>query len=148
MVGLRYAFNAPEVVAGMNPPPAPPVAPTPAVPTPPPQVAARTYLVFFDWDSAALTPRARDIIAEAVRNSAHVTYTRIDVSGHADRTGSAQYNQTLSVRRAEVVASELERWGVPKAAIAIRGFGDTRPLVPTAYGVRQAENRRVEIVYR
>ena len=148
MVGLRYAFNGPAAVAGMNPPPPPPAALASAVPAPPAPVGVRTYLVFFDWDSARLTPRARDIIAEAVRNSAHVAYTRIEVGGHADRTGSASYNMALSERRAEVVASELERWGVPQAAIQIHGFGDTRPLVPTAYGVRQAENRRVEIVYR
>jgi len=138
LLGLRYAFH-------VTPPPVPAPAPVAAAPAPAP---ARSYVVFFDWDSARLTPRARDIIAEAVRNSAHVAYTRIEVTGHADRTGSPHYNLVLSVHRAEVVASELERWGVPKAAIDIHGLGDTRPLVPTAYGVRQAENRRVEIVYR
>ncbi len=144
LIGLRYAFNAPGTAPTVRPPPAAAPVPAPAAEG----FAARTYLVFFDWDSAALTPRARDIIAEAVRNSAHVPHTRIEVTGHADRTGSESDNQTLSLRRARVVASELQRWGVPPAAIDIHAAGDKRPLVPTDVGVRQPENRRVEIVYR
>jgi outer membrane protein OmpA-like peptidoglycan-associated protein len=148
MIGLRYAFNGPESAPIERPPPVVPVPAAAPVPVPAPAaVATRTYLVFFDWDSAALTPRAREIIAEAVRNSARVPHTRIEVTGHADRTGTAHYNLLLSLRRAQVVAAELEREGVAKAAIEIHGVGDTQPLVPTAAGVRQPENRRVEIVY-
>ena len=146
LIGLRYAFNGPAAAPVPRPSPAAAPAPQPVVPGA--AIPARTYLVFFDWDSADLTPRARDIIAEAVRNSAHVPHTRIEVTGHADRTGTAHGNQVLSLRRAQVVASELERWGVPGAAIDIHAAGDRRPLVPTASGIRQAENRRVEIVYR
>lgn len=144
LIGLRYAFNMPQAAPISRPPPAQAPVPAPAAASAP----ARTYLVFFDWDSAALTPRARDIIAEAVRNSAHVPHTRIEVTGHADRTGTERGNQVLSLRRAQVVASELQRWGIPAADIDIHAAGDTRPLVPTAVGVRQPENRRVEIVYR
>ena len=68
---------------------------------------ARTYLVFFDWNRADLTARAREIIAEAAQNSRRVQSTRIEVAGHADRSGSPQYNQRLSQRRADVVAAEL-----------------------------------------
>jgi len=138
MVGLRYAFNAP--------PPPPPPAPVPvAAPAPAP---ARTYLVFFDWDRADLTDRARQIIAEAAQNSTRVQYTRIEVSGYTDTSGSPQYNQRLSVRRAENVAAELVRLGVPRNVITVQGFGESRPLVPTADGVREPQNRRVEIVYQ
>jgi len=149
MIGLRYAFDMPETAPVERPPPAPPPAavPAPAAGTTA-DLPARTYLVFFDWDSASLTPRAREIIAEAVRNSVHVPHTRIEVTGHADRSGTAHGNQILSLRRAKVVASELEHWGVPEASIEIHAAGDTRPLVPTSAGVRQSENRRVEIVYR
>lgn len=138
MIGLRYAFGVtppPPVVA-----PAPPPAAAPAV--------ARTYLVFFDFDRADLTDRARQIIGEAATNSQSVGSTRIEVSGHADRAGSPQYNQRLSERRAAAVAAELERRGVPRAAMAIQAFGESRPLVPTADGVREPQNRRVEIVLR
>jgi OmpA-OmpF porin, OOP family len=146
MIGLRYAFGMPQAAPIERPPPAPEPA---TVPAPAAEAApARTYLVFFDWDSAALTPRARDIIAEAVRSSAQFPHTRIDVAGHADRTGSERGNIILSRKRAEVVAAELQRSGVPGSAIDIHAYGDTKLLVPTAAGIRQSENRRVEIVYR
>ncbi|NGM20699.1 OmpA family protein [Roseomonas stagni] len=136
LIGLRYAF-------GVTPPPAPVVAPTPAVvPSP-----ARTFLVFFDFDRADLTDRARQIIGEAATNSRTGT-TRIEVSGHADRSGTPQYNQRLSERRAQAVAAELERRGVARSAMSIQAFGESRPLVPTADGVREPQNRRVEIVLR
>ncbi len=141
MLGIRYAFNTPETAPVARPPLVQPMPVPVAIPS-------RTYLVFFDWDRADLTPRARDIIAEAVRNSARIPHTRIEVTGHADRSGTAQANQLLSLRRAQAVASELQRWGVPPQAIDIHAVGDTRPLSPTDVGVREPQNRVVEIVYR
>jgi outer membrane autotransporter protein len=131
-IGLRLTFGHPRPVL-------PPVA-APAL------AAARSYLVFFDWDQATLTDRARQIISEAAANSAQVQYTRIEVNGHTDTSGSPRYNQGLSVRRAQAVAGELVRDGVPASAIAIRGFGQTNLLVPTSSGVREPQNRRVEII--
>ena len=135
LLGVRYAF-------GQAPAPVP-SAPAAAAPAP-----ARTYLVFFDWDRADLTDRARQIISDAARNARTVASTRIEVSGHADRTGSAAYNQRLSVRRGEAVAGELVRQGIARNEITVQGFGFERPLVPTAMGVREPQNRRVEIVLR
>jgi outer membrane protein OmpA-like peptidoglycan-associated protein len=77
-----------------------------------------------------------------------VQYTRIEVNGYTDLSGTPQYNQGLSVRRAQAVAGELVRDGVPQSAIDIHGFGETHPLVPTAQGVREPQNRRVEIIIR
>jgi len=142
LVGLRYVFD--EV-----PPPAPVVfhpAPAPAA-APAPQ-PARSYMVFFDWDKSDLTARAQLIVAEAARNATRGSVSRIAVSGHADKSGVATYNQALSLARANVVATELVRLGVPKTAILISAFGDTKPLVPTTDGVREPQNRRVEIVLR
>ena len=103
--GVRYAFNAPAPVP-------PPMAPTPvAVPAPAP---ARSYLVFFDWDKADLTERARSIVKEAADNSTHVQVTRIEVNGYTDTSGKPTYNQGLSMRRAQAVAGELVRDGVPQ----------------------------------
>ena len=138
LLGLRYVFGAP--------PAPPPPAPSPvAAPAPSP---SRTYLVFFDWDKATLTDRARQIVAEAAQASTHIAHTRIEVNGYTDLSGTPQYNQGLSVRRAEAVAAELARLGVPEAAIGIQGYGETRPLVPTAQGAREPQNRRVEIIIR
>ena len=130
LVGLRYAFNAAPAVAA-----AAPVA------------AARTFLVFFDWSKADLTDRARQIIGEAA--SARGTgVTRIEVNGFTDRSGPADYNMQLSIRRANAVAAELVRRGVPRNEIVTRGFGEENNLVPTADGVREPQNRRVEIILK
>ena len=135
LLGLRYNFGRPATAAA---------APA-AVPAPAP---ARSYLVFFDWDKATLTDRARQIITEAADNSTKVQYTRIEVNGYTDTSGTPQYNQGLSVRRAQAVQAELVKDGVPENAITIQGFGDTHLLVPTGPGVREPQNRRVEIIIR
>ena len=140
MIGLRYALGAAPVAAAPAPAAVPAAAPAPA--------PVRTYLVFFDWDKSDLTARARQIIAEAAQASTRVQTTRIEVDGHADKSGTARYNQALSMRRAQVVAAELVRLGVAQSAIDIQAFGDTKPLVPTADGVRELQNRRVEIILK
>jgi outer membrane protein OmpA-like peptidoglycan-associated protein len=137
LFGVRYAFN---VVAPQPIEPAPQAAPAPA--------PARSYMVFFDWDKATLTDRARQIIKDAAENSTRVQYTRIEVNGYADTSGTRQYNQSLSLRRARAVQAELVRDGVAQNVIAIQGFGDTNLLVPTGPGVREPQNRRVEIIIR
>jgi outer membrane protein OmpA-like peptidoglycan-associated protein len=138
LVGVRYNFGAP---APMSPAaPAPTAAPAPA--------AARSYLVFFDWDKATLTERARSIVREAAENSTRVQYTRLEVNGYTDTSGTPSYNRGLSLRRARAVAAELVRDGVPQNAISAQGLGDTNLLVPTGAGVREAQNRRVEIIIR
>jgi len=131
LLGLRYAFNAAPVVAAA----AAPVA------------ASRTFLVFFDWSKADLTDRARQIIGEAA-SARGQGVTRIEVNGFTDRSGSADYNMQLSVRRANAVAAELLRRGVPRNEIVTRGFGEENNLVPTADGVREPQNRRVEIILK
>ncbi|PPQ35031.1 OmpA family protein [Rhodopila globiformis] len=136
MFGVRWNFG----VTPPPPPPAPVAAPAPA--------PARSYLVFFDWDKATLTDRARQIVKEAADNSTHVQVTRIEVNGYTDTSGTAKYNMGLSVRRAQAVANELVRDGVPKDVISIQGFGETHLLVPTGPGVREPQNRRVEIIIR
>jgi outer membrane protein OmpA-like peptidoglycan-associated protein len=133
---------APASSAAVVPAPAP--APT-AVPAP---VPTRSYLVFFDWGKSNLTDRARQIIAEAAANSTKVQYTRIEVNGYTDTSGTPKSNQALSVSHAQAVAAELVEDGVPSNAISIQGFGDTHLLVPTGLGVREPQNRRTEIIIR
>ena len=139
LLGVRYAFGVSAPAAAAEAPAPVPVA---AV------AASRTYLVFFDWDRANLTERARAVVAEAASNSQRSQVTRIEVAGHTDSSGTSRYNQGLSERRAQNVASELVRLGVPRASINVQGFGEGRPLVQTAAGVREPQNRRVEIVLR
>ena len=133
MFGVRYNFGRTAA----------PVAAAAAAPAP-----ARTFLVFFDWNRADLTARARQIIAEAAQARTRQTTTRIEVNGHTDTSGSATYNQGLSERRAAAVAAELVRLGVPRNEIVTRGFGQNQLLVATPDNVREPQNRRVEIVLR
>jgi outer membrane protein OmpA-like peptidoglycan-associated protein len=77
-----------------------------------------------------------------------VTYTRIEVNGYTDTSGTPSYNMGLSIRRARAVQAELVKDGVPQNVIAIQGFGETHLLVPTGPGVREPQNRRVEIIIR
>ena len=119
-------------------PPAPAAAPA----------ATRSFLVFFDWNRADLNERARQIVGEAAQQARAQRSTRIEVAGHADRSGTVQYNQVLSRRRAETVAAELVRLGVAREEITVTAFGESQPLVATADGVREPQNRRVEIVLR
>lgn len=135
LVGVRYNFGQAPVA-----PPAPAAAPAAA--------PSRSYLVFFDWDKATLTDRAKGIIKEAADNSRKVQYTRIEVNGYTDTSGTKQYNQGLSVRRAQAVAAELVKNGVARNSISIQGFGDTKLLVPTGPNTREPQNRRVEIIIR
>jgi OmpA-OmpF porin, OOP family len=131
VIGLRYSFGVVPAAVVM------PVA----------DVGAKTFLVFFDWDKADLTARGEGIVRDAASYSTSTRYTRIDVDGNTDTSGTPSYNQGLSERRARVVAGELVRDGVPQSAISLHAYGDTKLLVPTGPNVREPQNRRVEIVY-
>ncbi len=139
-VGLRYEFAPPPMPA---PAPMPAAAPM-AAPAPAP---AKTYLVFFDWDKYNLTPRATQIIAQAASDSKTQNVTTLEVNGYTDTSGTAAYNMGLSVKRAKAVAAQLVADGVPASEIEMHGYGETHLLVPTGPGVREPQNRRVEVIY-
>ncbi|MEP4379038.1 MAG: outer membrane beta-barrel protein [Alphaproteobacteria bacterium] len=146
-VGLRFALNPPRKPAPKPAPvaqaqPAPP-APAPA-PTPPP--VTRNFLVFFDWDSSALTPQALAILRQASDAAKTLDGVRVVATGHADRSGPASYNVGLSQRRADAVRGELVRLGIAGGEIATLAKGETDPLVATPDGVREPQNRRVSII--
>ena len=122
--------------------PAPQPAPVAAAPAP------AVSLVFFDFDSAVLTPEARAIVRTAAQQARRGGTARIEVTGHADTSGPASYNVGLSQRRANAVRTLLISEGVSQAEIAVAAKGETEPLVPTPDGVREPQNRRVEIVVK
>jgi outer membrane protein OmpA-like peptidoglycan-associated protein/outer membrane protein W len=136
MLGLRYSFTKPA------PMPVEEVVEETVIEVP------ETYLVFFDFDSSAVTPEAAGIIGTAATNAKATGSSMIEVTGHADRSGPADYNMGLSMRRAEAVLTELERNGIPRADVAVYAKGETDPLVPTPDGVREPQNRRVVIVLK
>jgi outer membrane protein OmpA-like peptidoglycan-associated protein len=128
------------------PPPAPPMVAMPAAAPAPAPMMARTFLVFFDFDRYNLTPDARRVIDAAAGVYKAGGHPRIDVSGYTDLAGTQAYNLRLSQRRADAVARYLMKQGVPKTAMDVKWFGKEHPRVPTADGVREPQNRRVEIV--
>lgn len=130
------------LVACAQPAPPPPVATAPPPPPPPPT----TFTVFFDWDSATLTPEADQILQAAATNFKAGAPSTVQVTGHTDTSGSPAYNQGLSERRAQAVASALAADGVPQSAMTVTGQGQNDLRVPTPPGVREPQNRRVEIV--
>jgi iron complex outermembrane receptor protein len=138
---LKYRFSEGDetatAAAAYTPPPA--VAPAPAM--------AKSYLVFFDFNKSDLTPQAASIVDQAAANAGPAKVTKLEVTGHTDTVGSDAYNMRLSRRRAESVAAQLEKDGIPASEIAIFAKGKRDLLVPTADGVKEPQNRRVQIVY-
>lgn len=106
---------------------------------------ANVYLVFFDFDRSNISPVAQRVLEKVVTDAAKMNPSRITVAGNADRSGSDAYNLALSKRRAETVAGALTRAGVARAKLQVEWFGESRPRVKTADGVREPENRNVEI---
>jgi outer membrane protein OmpA-like peptidoglycan-associated protein len=100
--------------------------------------------VFFDFDKSTITPAGKQIIAQAAQ--AYKRGQRVLLTGYTDRAGTPQYNMGLSKRRAEAVRAEMLRDGVPANAINTSWKGEEDPRVPTPDGVREPQNRRVEIV--
>jgi iron complex outermembrane recepter protein len=143
MIGaqLRYHFGGPaaaeETAAPYTPPPV--VAPAPSVP--------HSYLVFFDFNKSDLTAQAVSIVNQAAANAGPAKVTQLTVTGHTDTVGSDAYNMRLSHRRAESVAAQLEKDGIASSEIEIVAKGKRDLLVPTADGVKEPQNRRVQIVY-
>lgn len=154
MVGLRYSFGAPkpaakpEPVAMAQPVAQPAPAPTPA-PMPEPVAAPqlpRNYIIFFDWDKTIITAEAAAIIKTAAANANQMGQVRMVLTGHADRSGTNAYNLKLSKRRGDAVRAQFEALGFGAGEIGVIAKGETDPLVPTDDGVREPQNRRVEIV--
>lgn len=136
-IGLRYAFGAAPAPAPMveAPPPPPPAEP----------MAPREFIVFFGHNKSNLTPEALTVIKQAADAAKQFGSASILVVGHADRSGSDAYNQKLSLRRGGNVKGALVSEGISGGAISVSGKGESDPMVPTADGVREPQNRRVHI---
>jgi OmpA-OmpF porin, OOP family len=129
LLSAIYNFGAPE-------------APVVAAPPPP---APGPFIVFFDWDRSDITTEAASILDNVAAQYASTGQASVTLAGHADKSGSDQYNVGLSERRAAAVRDYLVGKGVPGGVITSEAFGESRPLVETADGVREPQNRRVEI---
>ena len=101
--------------------------------------------ITFDVDRYDVKPQFQSTLNEVANTLAQYQQTYIDIYGHTDSTGSDAYNQALSERRAQSVASYLSSRGVAPARMATRGFGETQPIADNATEYGRAQNRRVEI---
>ncbi|THD85161.1 OmpA family protein [Aliigemmobacter aestuarii] len=104
--------------------------------------------ILFATDSAALRPDLTRDLQAVASNLIKYPASTIEVVGHTDNTGSASYNQDLSQRRANSVASVLIANGVPAGRIAAYGRGLTAPIASNATPEGRAQNRRVDILIR
>ena len=102
-------------------------------------------MVFFDFDSTAIRSDSALILDRVMEAFRTLGASRMTLTGHTDRAGSSEYNQQLSVNRAIAVENYLTNNSVSSTALTTAGRGESDPRVATPDGVREQENRRVEI---
>lgn len=111
----------------------------------PMMMSAGPWTVFFDFDKAMVKADQKGVVDEAGMSAAKMAGASVVVSGHTDTSGPAQYNLGLSARRAEAVVKILNSLGIDSSHINVSATGESDLAVPTADGVREPKNRRVEI---
>ena len=122
-------------------------APMPQAPVRPEVCTAQAPgLIFFEFDSATPQQDAIETVEYVVENAPVCNWTSFTVVGHTDRAGSNAYNVGLSERRADAIENLMVSRGISGASITTQAKGEETPRVPTADGVRELQNRRVEIL--
>jgi outer membrane protein OmpA-like peptidoglycan-associated protein len=133
-----------ETAARPAPPPVQ-AAPMPApVPAPAPAPAA-DFTVYFDFDSWTLKAEQLKVLSDVINTARSGGQTNITIVGHTDTSGPSDYNQKLSVKRANVVVEALVDMGARRTALHASGVGETDLAVQTEDGVKEAKNRRTVI---
>ena len=112
----------------------------------PPMEQPEPLILFFGFDSSEIDADGQAVIDNAVATADRLGLSEFSVTGHADRAGSEDYNIGLSLRRADAVKAALQSRGIDGAGISVGGRGEAETAVPTADGVRERANRRVEII--
>jgi Outer membrane protein and related peptidoglycan-associated (lipo)proteins len=136
---LRFAYNFSGPAR---------IKPVPVATAPEGAAAApRNLTVFFDFDRADISPVAAGVIRQAAIDARRGHPANIQVTSHADRSGDDLCNGALSLRRANAIKDELLRQGLDATQISMIGRDEGKPLVPTANGVQEAQNRQVQISF-
>ena len=107
-----------------------------------------SYTLNFLEGSDEYTTESRQTVETVLRELAKRPAAEIAVIGHTDRVGAVEYNDKLSLQRAERVRADFLKRGVSERSISVAGRGEREPLVATADEVAEARNRRVEINIR
>lgn len=108
----------------------------------------KLFTMFFVLGTDDFTPASKVAFEEARKEVASWSGAEVVVTGHTDRMGSEDFNDTLARKRAEMVASRLVSSGVPPDRIEVAWRGEREPLIATADEVPEPRNRRVEIKVR
>ena len=124
--------------------PAPP--PPPPAPLPQPKISWILSGVNFDLDKAVVRPDAKEILKSDIKILRENPEIRVEVQGHTCDLGDANYNRTLSDRRAQAIKEYLVSQGVASDRLTARGYGEDRPRFPNDVEDNRAKNRRVELV--
>ncbi|HVJ36067.1 MAG TPA: OmpA family protein [Terriglobia bacterium] len=103
------------------------------------------FVVLFPLGKATLDSTAEATISSAKQEFDRTGSAHVAIVGHTDTSGSADFNQRLSERRAKVVTDALVKLGVPQSAISASAVGESDLAVETGPNVREAQNRRTEI---
>lgn len=112
----------------------------------PQAVLDQYFIVPFEFDSTEWTAAGRSNLQGALDALKRYNTLRVNLTAHADRAGPDNYNQKLSQRRADAVLTHLVQAGITADRIdVVEAVGESRPLVPTADGVKNPENRVVEL---
>ena len=107
-----------------------------------------SFYLYFQRDTDEFAPESKDLVRQIFAEIARRPAPEIVIIGHTDRVGSMQYNDALSLRRAERCRDELIKLGIPKVRISVAGRGFRELEVPTGDQVSEPRNRRVEISVR
>jgi outer membrane protein OmpA-like peptidoglycan-associated protein len=107
-----------------------------------------TFLLYFVEGTDQFTPESQALVDQVLLAIATRPAPELTVAGHTDTVGTDQFNDALSLRRAERVRALLVARGIPPASVVAVGRGKRELLVPTPDGVAEPRNRRVEITVR
>jgi len=107
-----------------------------------------TFTLYFLSGRDEFTPESRQVMTAIFTEIARRPVPDVVVTGHTDRLGAEDFNDALSLQRAERVRTELVRLGMAPERIAVAGRGWREPVVPAPEGVAEPRNRRVEITVR
>lgn len=105
------------------------------------------FLVFYDYDTPVVTPQGQFIINAAAANFLNSAFTIVHVIGYADTYLDEAYALQFTGQIANTVARALVDGGIPAEVIKAEGRGEQDLRIPTPPGVRQPQNRRVEITF-